>query len=274
MKVAEYYDRNTGKFLRNRKNQYRGAIHRKLYPPGVKSSHEAEFYTNQLLLEIIKKEKSNRILDLGCGVGGTIRYLGERFTADYKGITISPVQVDMAVCFNTAVELADFQDTVWFENSGSFDAIYALESLQHNPDHDKLARNLRLISRTGSTFIVIDDFLISPDKLSEKTEKLKIKFMKHWHACGFTDVENFISIFEKNGFQLLEKQDLTGYMKKKSVLTLLINLISLVLLVIPCSSSYIDNIIGGSALKQLQRLGCSGYYKIVFKAGGIENQAH
>ena len=40
--VAEYYDRNTRSFLGNNKKRYTGAIHRKLYPPGVKSSYEAE----------------------------------------------------------------------------------------------------------------------------------------------------------------------------------------------------------------------------------------
>ncbi len=263
--VADYYDINTLYFLKSKKSRLAGAIHRRLYPPGITKKAAAEFYSNRLILEVIKEKRAERILDLGCGVGGTIRYLKDRYPADYCGITISQVQRNLAIALETEIEVADFQDSGWFEKQKPFDAVLALESLQHNPDHQILARNILKLCKPGTIFIVVDDFLFHAESRFPGNMTLIKRFKKHWYAHGYTSTDEFISVYEDEGFILKERQDLSGYMKKTPVRTFLIGLFSVFVLLFSLRSPALDNIIGGNALKQLQQMSCSGYFKLVFE---------
>ncbi len=263
--VADYYDINTLHFLKSKKSRLVGAIHRRLYPPGIKKKAEAAIYSNHLILEIIKERRAERILDLGCGVGGTMRYLKDRYPADYRGTTISQVQRNLAIALETEIEVADFQDSEWFEKQNPFDVVFALESLQHNPDHQNLARNILKLCKPGTIFIVVDDFLFHAESSLPRKMKLIKRFKKHWYAHGYTGTNEFISVYENEGFILKERQDLSGYMKKNPVTTFLVGLFSRFILFSSLKSPALDNIIGGNALKQLQQMRCSGYFKIVFE---------
>ena len=47
-----------------------------------------------------------RIVDVGCGIGGSSRYLAEKFGASCVGITLSPVQAQRANALAAAQGLA------------------------------------------------------------------------------------------------------------------------------------------------------------------------
>lgn len=53
----------------------------------------------------VKKPKS--IVDVGCGIGGSSRYLARKYGAQCKGITLSPVQAQRAQALANAQGLAD-----------------------------------------------------------------------------------------------------------------------------------------------------------------------
>jgi cyclopropane fatty-acyl-phospholipid synthase-like methyltransferase len=263
--VADYYNNNTENFLKRGKETEHGAIHRKLFPPGVGSSTEASLYVNELILEVIRETGSRRILDLGCGVGGTIRYLEKRYPADYTGITISRVQVEMARPFRTPVELADFQDSTWFRRQAAFDLLYAVESLQHNPDHENLVTNLLSVMEKDAVLVVIDDFLFEkPPNRGRPLRRIR-RFIENWHAHGYTWIDDFITLCAQQGLVLRDKTDLTGYMKNTPLRNLLISIPAALFSALPRRPSGLQNLVGGHTLKLLQQRGYSGYYKLVFQ---------
>ena len=53
----------------------------------------------------IKKPKT--IVDVGCGIGGSSRYLAKKYGAQCQGITLSPVQAQRAQALAAAEGLAD-----------------------------------------------------------------------------------------------------------------------------------------------------------------------
>ena len=52
-----------------------------------------------------KKPKS--IVDVGCGIGGSSRYLAKKYGAECRGITLSPVQAERAQALADAQGLGD-----------------------------------------------------------------------------------------------------------------------------------------------------------------------
>ena len=78
-----------------------------------------------------KLPKGSRILDVGCGIGGSSRILAEYYGFNVTGITISPAQVKRAreltpSGLNCSFQVMDALD-LKFED-GSFDAVWSVEA--------------------------------------------------------------------------------------------------------------------------------------------------
>lgn len=85
--------------------------------------------------------KPAKILDVGCGIGGTSRYLAKKFGPETQvtGITISPAQQKRATQLaeerdlpNANFEVMDALNMTYPDNS--FDVVWACESGEHMPD--------------------------------------------------------------------------------------------------------------------------------------------
>jgi len=98
--VRKYYDHNTGRFLKWGKGESTFNLHGALWHPEVKSLDGAMHYSNELVAREIERcpYPVNRVLDLGCGVGGSIFYLVRRLprVRSFTGISLSPLQIDTA----------------------------------------------------------------------------------------------------------------------------------------------------------------------------------
>ena len=82
-----------------------------------------------------------RVLDIGCGLGGSALWLAQQFACEVTGITISPVQARMAAAKAKARNLSrlvEFQvcdANLWQPEPRSADVIWIIESSEHF--HDK-----------------------------------------------------------------------------------------------------------------------------------------
>lgn len=52
-------------------------------------------------------QKPGQIVDVGCGIGGSSRYLARKYEARSQGITLSPVQAQRAQALAAAQGLDD-----------------------------------------------------------------------------------------------------------------------------------------------------------------------
>ena len=112
------------------------------YPSGKKN---IDFRTAkvQFVHELVKwsgldkSPKGSRILDVGCGIGGSSRILAKYYGFNVTGITISPAQVKRAreltplglKCNFQVMDALDLK----FEN-GTFDAVWSVEAGAHMND--------------------------------------------------------------------------------------------------------------------------------------------
>lgn len=97
----------------------------------------------------------SRVLDVGCGIGGSARLLALDYGFDVLAISISPVQVDRARAL-TPPDLAPrcrfaVMDALALElPDGGFDAVWSVEAAPHMPDKQRYADELlRMLGPKG-----------------------------------------------------------------------------------------------------------------------------
>jgi hypothetical protein len=119
---------NTRRFLKFGQGGDTYSIHRAVWGPGVKTRRHAFQYVNQLLLEQAESAGADVILDLGCGAGGSIRYLADRISSRLYGVTISAVQAgigkkvlqDAGINDRCSVYHGDFLEPEFYRNVGIY----------------------------------------------------------------------------------------------------------------------------------------------------------
>ena len=84
-----------------------------------------------------------RVVDVGCGIGGSSRFMAKKYGCQAEGVTLSPVQAARANTLSRQEGLGDkarYQVAdalnMPFEN-GAFDFVWSMESGEHMPDKKK-----------------------------------------------------------------------------------------------------------------------------------------
>lgn len=101
-----------------------------------------------------------KIIDIGCGIGGSSLYLAEKFQAEVVGITLSPVQADRAKARATQAGLGDraiFKVANALEipyPDDTFDLVWSLESGEHMPDKVKFLQECYRVLKPGGRLIL------------------------------------------------------------------------------------------------------------------------
>jgi len=101
-----------------------------------------------------------RVLDVGCGLGGSAFWLAEQFACDVTGMTISPVQARMASKKSVARGFGDrvrfeIQDVnCWQPRPERFDVVWIMESSEHFPDKPDFFRRCARTLKPGGTLAV------------------------------------------------------------------------------------------------------------------------
>jgi SAM-dependent methyltransferase len=272
--VRRYYDRNTKRFLRFGHGGREGAIHRAVWGPGVRDRRGAIEYVNQLVLRELQRIGARSVLDLGCGVGGSLGYLAKRHAAQYTGVTLSPVQADAArrlirvlpnrVGERITVRVGDFHDAS--DLAGSYDAVYAIEALLHATNPEQVLANLRDAVTDGGVLIVCDDFLGKAD-ITPSQRKLVRRFRRGWHASGLAEHSTILELCRNHGFNPTADIDLSPYLELGRPRDKAIRATMALFSWLPLSTPWWRNMLGGDALQECLRCGVISYRFIVCRRG-------
>src|SRR5215472_13837496 len=109
-------------------------IHHGYWIRGDESKDAAQVQMIEHLVEAANIQPHARILDVGCGYGGSSIYLARKYGVEATGITISPVQVEMAQkAADAAGVSASFlcMDAESMHFDQLFDVLWSVESVSH-----------------------------------------------------------------------------------------------------------------------------------------------
>jgi ubiquinone/menaquinone biosynthesis C-methylase UbiE len=268
--IADYYNANTGKFLRFGGAEQIGAIHRAIWASGVNTQAHALSFLNHLVAKsitpLIRGDAiETQVLDLGCGVGGTAVFLAKELGVSITGITISETQTQIArqrakstsVSDKTNFITADFET---LSEMANLDAIYAIESLVHARDLKAILERAAKMLRTNGRFILCDDFL-SPD-VSPMGQVWVERFKRGWQLNSLVTIEELETIAENAGLRLVESHNLTAFLR--GFPAPILNVMSQITR-IPVPWAYWRNLAGGTALQVCVKRGWTRYQAFVWE---------
>jgi tocopherol O-methyltransferase len=147
-------------------------IHHGYWMRGDESKEQAQLQLIEHLAQIAAVPPECSILDAGCGFGSTAIYLAKQIGAKVTGITISPVQVEMA---NHAAEReranAKFflMDAEEMEFDQRFDVVWSTESVSHYQDVPKFFASAARCLKPGGILAITDWF--QKEKLTTAEKK-------------------------------------------------------------------------------------------------------
>jgi len=272
--VREYYDRNTERFLRWGKDDGTRNLHAALWPPEVGSLAEAMNYANELIAREIEgcPYPVTSVLDLGCGVGGSLFYLGWRLPGVrlFHGISLSPVQVRRA-----RERIPENQQDRFHFEEGCFlelpierlasDAAFAIEAFTHGPDPGRFFAVHARTLPPGGRLIIIDDGLNAAVADGSPRARLLDTYRRNWLLPGLRDFDTLQFLAAAQGFRLVKHQDLTPYLRlgrpRDRAIALLVRLLGRRME----RATYLRALAGGDAKQKCYRAGLIRYRLLVFE---------
>jgi MPBQ/MSBQ methyltransferase len=150
-----------------------------------------------------------RLLDLGCGLGATLRSFAHRLPSAWLlGLTRVPWQVEHAHALNETAGCGerlriiegDYEGTLLPESS--YDGVYAIESSCHAHGADKgaLLTEAHRVLRPGGRLVVADGFLASGQFVNRLQERIYRKLCDCWVIEELAQLNLFTTRLERLGF--------------------------------------------------------------------------
>jgi MPBQ/MSBQ methyltransferase len=151
-----------------------------------------------------------QLLDLGCGLGATLRSFARRLpNVRLSGLTRVPWQVEHARALNESASCGerirviegDYEATAL--PGCNYDGVYALESSCHAHGADKgaLLREAHRLLRPGGRLVVADGFLTSSRCASGLQERIYRKLCECWVIEELAQLHMFTARLEQLGFR-------------------------------------------------------------------------
>jgi tocopherol O-methyltransferase len=210
-RIVEHYDVVSPYYL----SVWGEHLHHGYWIRGDESKEIAQLQLVEHLARLANVRPQCDVLDIGCGFGADSIYLARTFGVNVTGITISPVQVEMAKAaavragVNASFLLMDAES---LEFDRQFDMLWSVESISHFQSVPKFFASAATFLKRGGSFALTDWFQredLSPADYRKFIVPIENGMFVELHtmdayACYLTDC----------GLQIAHREVLTGHCAK------------------------------------------------------------
>ena len=211
--TANYYEKTQISYdiiWMNKKNL---AMHYGLWDENTKKLHDALINENKVFSEELEVKKGDRILDAGCGVGGTTIWIAENFGVEVTGITVSKKQVERAIKSSksrkvdhlTRFAVMDYCHTSFADEM--FDKIYAMESMCYAVEKSEFLKEMKRILKPGGILVVADVF--QDGRVLTERDKIQLgDWLDGWAVPNVPILREFRKSAEDLKLELIEAKNM------------------------------------------------------------------
>jgi tocopherol O-methyltransferase len=197
------------------------AMHFGFYDEQTRDHAEALINMNRELAKRANLHSGDRVLDAGCGVGGSAIWLARELGASVVGVNVVPGDIDRGrryarrrnVDHRVTFELQDMTRTDFPD--GSFDVVWAIESVCHVPDKREFLAEARRLLKPGGRLVIADAFR-HRRPLSSADERLLRDWLSAWAVTDLMTPDEFTAAAEDNGFARVQFEDVSEHVRPSS----------------------------------------------------------
>lgn len=181
--------------------------------PETKTHTEALINQYRFVIEKGKINKTSKVLDAGCGIGGAVVYIALHTGARVVGISLVSRQIEEArayakkkrVAEKTEFMVGDYTKTGLDDNS--FDVVYGMESVCYaNPQSNFLREAYRLL-KPGGTLVLTDGY--RKRAVLEVEKGLMHKFLQGWKLETLAANKSLLQSLKEVGFVEIIEEEVT-----------------------------------------------------------------
>ncbi|MEX2501098.1 MAG: class I SAM-dependent methyltransferase [Trueperaceae bacterium] len=201
-------------------------IHHGYWETGHESKELAQENLIELLARTADVRPDMRLLDVGCGIGGSCLHLAQRWGVHATGITLSPVQAQMARELATErqlpidVRVMDAQAmTFAAEGAAPFDRIWSIEALSHLSDQRGFFREAaELLAPDGQ--VAIMDWFEAEGLSDERRARFVDPIRTGMLTPHMTTMDRYAAHLEEAGLRVTVHEDLSERVRRTWDLTI------------------------------------------------------
>jgi SAM-dependent methyltransferase len=184
-------------------------VHRLLNDP--ETGANGPLVLHHLMLEGIELPRDPRVLDAGCGYGGTAFDLQPKIGGHWLGLTISKTQIERARAEARRLGLSDriqfARQSYDVPLAASFDLIIGIESLVHSSHPPSTIDNLSRHLTKGGHFVLVDDMPVEPLPAKLVADVAEAKRM--WRCPVMPTEQGWRAALERAGLEIIRSVDLS-----------------------------------------------------------------
>lgn len=205
-KIIDHYDRVSPYYY----SLWGDHLHHGYWIRGDESKETAQLQLIEHLARLADVRLGSEVLDIGCGFGGSSMFLARQYSAAATGITISPVQVEMA---NRAAQSAGVRATFLLMDAEDlhfdkqFDLLWSVESISHYQDIPKFFASAAKFLKPGGTFALTDWF--KKENLSPAKHEKLISPIEQGMMVELQTMDDYAGYLDTSGLQIVCRQVLT-----------------------------------------------------------------
>jgi tocopherol O-methyltransferase len=190
-------------------------IHHGYWIQGQETKEQAQIQLIEHLARTAGITPESSILDVGCGFGGTSIYLAKHYNVRATGITISPIQVEMAKQAAASQGVcAEFllMDAEEMHFDQCFDVVWSIESISHYENLGRFFSGAAQLVKPGGTMAILDWFKtenLSPREYRKTLFRVEVGMLVQLHTMG-----EYESLMRSNGLNLVKQEILNEHCAK------------------------------------------------------------
>jgi cyclopropane fatty-acyl-phospholipid synthase-like methyltransferase len=211
--ICAYYDETWLDYRLLWLNPRNRAVHFGYWDERTRGHAESLINMNRVLAERIGIRPGQRVLDAGCGVGGSAIWLAKEYGVQVVGINIVASQIHRArryaleegVADRVSFDQQDFTATTFPD--ASFDVIWALESVCHAGEKRRFLAEARRVLRRGGRLGIVE-YMLTDKPRASNDEELLHSWLSGWAIPNLATCAEWVNWTKETEFKDTQSLDI------------------------------------------------------------------